>query len=193
MFVHGPVASVLAQRIEIDGFTESQPALSTSLAYPEQSYDSLIGSVGWQFSWSPDDRIHPYGRLTWDREFEDAPAQAFASAQSIPGSLQYAVPGHAFDERYGTLLIGDTHDYAATVEPFAAESTDRLLLTETARLLGVEHLDVIERWAGVYASAPDEFLVRDLDDRTTLVVVTSGIGMTTGLGLAARTLADRRR
>jgi len=105
-FVHGPVASVLAQQIEIDGFAESQPTLSTSLAYPEQSFDSLVGSIGWQFRWSPANRIHPYGRLTWDQEFEDAPEQAFASAQSIPGSLQYAVPGHDFDDRYGTLLIG---------------------------------------------------------------------------------------
>ena len=105
-FVHGPVASLLSQQVDVDGFAESQPDLSTSLAYPDQSFDSLIGSVGWQFRWSPDNRIHPYGRLTWDQEFEDAPEQAFASAQSIPAALQYAVPGHVFDERYGTLLIG---------------------------------------------------------------------------------------
>ncbi len=105
-FRHGPVLSVLSQQIDVDGYAESDAALSSALAYPDQSFDSLIGSAGWQFSWSPTDRIHPYGRVTWDREFEDAPAQAFASAQSIPGSLQYAVPGVAFDDRYGTLLLG---------------------------------------------------------------------------------------
>jgi outer membrane lipase/esterase len=105
-FRHGPVLSVLSQQIDIDGYAETQPELSTSLAFPDQSFDSLIGSVGWQFTWSPGDRIHPYGRVTWDHEFEDAPAQAFASAQSIPGSLQYAVPGVAFDDQYGTLLFG---------------------------------------------------------------------------------------
>jgi outer membrane lipase/esterase len=105
-FRHGPVLSVLSQQIDVDGYAESDPAMSSSLAFPDQSFDSLIGSAGWQFSWSPTDRIHPYGRLTWDREFEDAPAQAFASAQSIPGSLQYAVPGVAFDDSYGTLLLG---------------------------------------------------------------------------------------
>jgi outer membrane lipase/esterase len=105
-FRHGPVLSLLSQQIEIDGYAESDAALSSSLAYPKQSFDSLIGSAGWQFSWSPSERIHPYGRVTWDREFEDAPAQAFASAQSIPGSLEYAVPGVAFDDSYGTVLIG---------------------------------------------------------------------------------------
>jgi outer membrane lipase/esterase len=105
-FRHGPVASLLSQQIDVDGYAESDPELSSSLAYPDQSFDSLIGSAGWQFSWSPTDRIHPYGRVTWDREFEDAPEQAFASAQSIPVSLQYAVPGVAFDDSYGTLMLG---------------------------------------------------------------------------------------
>jgi outer membrane lipase/esterase len=105
-FKHGPVLGLLSQQIDVDGYAESDPAMSSSLAYPDQSFDSLIGSAGWQFSWSPADRIHPYGRVTWDREFEDAPAQAFATAQSIPGSLEYAVPGVSFDDSYGTLLLG---------------------------------------------------------------------------------------
>jgi len=105
-FRHGPVASLLSQQIDIDGFAESDPTLSTSLAYPDQGLDSLIGSVGWQFSYAPSDRIHPYARVTWDHEFEDPATQAFAIAQSIPGSLAYAVPGQEFDRDYGTLLLG---------------------------------------------------------------------------------------
>lgn len=105
-FRHGPVVSVLSQQIDVDGYAESDAALSSALAFPKQSFDSLIGSIGWQFNWTPSERIHPYGRVTWDREFEDAPAQAFATAQSIPGSLQYAVPGVAFDDSYGTVLVG---------------------------------------------------------------------------------------
>ncbi|MGO4780008.1 autotransporter domain-containing protein, partial [Lysobacter sp. 2RAB21] len=42
---HGPVIGILSQRIDVDGFAESEPTLSTSLAYPDQSFDSLIGSV----------------------------------------------------------------------------------------------------------------------------------------------------
>ena len=103
---HGPVLTVLSQQIDVDGYAESDASLSSSLAYSDQSVDSLIGSVGWQLEWSPTDRIHPYARITWDREFEDAPEQAFATAQSIPGSLEYAVPGLAFDDMYGTVLFG---------------------------------------------------------------------------------------
>lgn len=85
----------------------------------------------------------------------------------------------------GDLLIGDTHAYGASVDPFATESVDQLLLDETAALLGVATLRVRERWRGVYASAPGTFLVRRPRPGVTVVAVTAGIGMTTGLGLAA--------
>ncbi|TWI09059.1 autotransporter domain-containing protein [Aerolutibacter ruishenii] len=103
---HGPVIAVLSQKIEIDAFAESDPALSTSLAYPEQSFDSLIGSVGWQFSGTIHEHLKPYARVTWDEEFEDAPAEAFAQLQSMSVTLPYAVPGHRFDQTYGTLTFG---------------------------------------------------------------------------------------
>jgi outer membrane lipase/esterase len=103
---HGPVLSLLSQRISVDGYAENEPDLSTSLAYPDQEFDSLVGSAGWQASYAINDHLVPYARLTWDREFEDAPEQAFAQAQSMPGPLPYAVPGLAFDNTYGTLTYG---------------------------------------------------------------------------------------
>ncbi|MGH8077506.1 MAG: autotransporter domain-containing protein, partial [Lysobacter sp.] len=72
---HGPVIGGLAQQIEIDGYAESDPALSTSLAFPEQTFDSLIGSAGWQVTYAINDHLKPYARLTYDREFEDAPEE----------------------------------------------------------------------------------------------------------------------
>lgn len=90
----------------------------------------------------------------------------------------------------GDLLIGDTHAYAASVDPFAAESVDDLILGETARLLGVPQLRVRERWRGVYASAPGDFLVRQPQPGVTVVAVTAGIGMTTGLGLTAHVIGE---
>jgi outer membrane lipase/esterase len=103
---HGPVLGVTAQRIEIDGFAESDPGLSTSLAYPDQSFDSLVGSAGWQVSYAITSHLQPYARFTVDREFEDAASQAFARSQSIAGSLAYAVPGVDYDQSYSTLTFG---------------------------------------------------------------------------------------
>jgi outer membrane lipase/esterase len=103
---HGPVASVVSQHITVDGFAESEPTLSTSLAYPEQRFNSLIGSVGWQAAYQANDHLLPYARLTWDREFRRSADEAFAQAQSMPGTMPYAVPGTAYDRNYGTLTVG---------------------------------------------------------------------------------------
>jgi outer membrane lipase/esterase len=103
---HGPVVSVLSQRIDVDGFAEDHPEQATSLAYPDQSFDSLIGSVGWQASYAINDHVKPYARLTVDREFEDSAEEAWAQLQSMPGSAPYAVPGVKFDQDYSTLTFG---------------------------------------------------------------------------------------
>ncbi len=102
---HGPVASVLAQRIEIDGYTESNPS-ATALVHGDQEFDSLLASVGWQFDYSIHDHLRPYARLTLDRELEKLPEQAFAQLQTMPGVAPYAVPGVEFDRSYGTAVLG---------------------------------------------------------------------------------------
>lgn len=103
---HGPVLSLVAQRIEVDGFAESDPTVSSSLAYPSQDIDSLIGSAGWQFAYAASDSFRPYARITIDREFEDAPTEAFAQSQSLPSTLPYAVPARGYDTSYATATLG---------------------------------------------------------------------------------------
>ncbi|WP_030452990.1 TIGR03364 family FAD-dependent oxidoreductase [Herbidospora cretacea] len=90
----------------------------------------------------------------------------------------------------GDLVIGDTHRYATTLDPFNAEELDHHVLRETARLLGVPRLEVRERWRGVYASAARPFLDVSPVPGVRVVSVTSGIGMTTAFGLAPRVLDE---
>ncbi|HEY1531951.1 MAG TPA: TIGR03364 family FAD-dependent oxidoreductase [Galbitalea sp.] len=88
----------------------------------------------------------------------------------------------------GTLIVGDSHRYAATMDPFQAEKTSRILLTEIAKVLGVGSLKVKERWQGIYASSPRQpFLVEEVAPGVTVAIVTSGVGMTISFGLAERT------
>lgn len=103
---HGPVLSAFAQQIDVDGYTESNATLSTALGYPDQEYDSLVVSAGWQASYKINDHLAPYARITYDTETEDSAEQAFARALSIPGSLPYAVPGVEFDDTYLTAQFG---------------------------------------------------------------------------------------
>ena len=103
---HGPVLGLVVQQVDMDGFAESDPTLSTSLAYPDQDVDSLIASVGWQLAVTGDGAMRPYARFTWDNELEDAPEEAFAIAQTMASSGAYAVPTYGHDDSYGTVTLG---------------------------------------------------------------------------------------
>lgn len=90
----------------------------------------------------------------------------------------------------GTLLLGDSHRYAATQDPFLDESTSRTLHRTIGTVLSGHDLTVIERWQGIYASSPrGPLLVADVAEGVTVVSVTSGVGMTVGFGLAERNTA----
>lgn len=102
---HGPVLSLVSQRIDIDGFEESDPTLSTALGYPDQRFDSLVGSIGWQIA-ATQGGLRPYARATWDHEFEDAPGEAYARVLSLPATGEYAVPALPHDDGYATVTLG---------------------------------------------------------------------------------------
>jgi FAD dependent oxidoreductase TIGR03364 len=90
----------------------------------------------------------------------------------------------------GTLIVGDSHRYGLTQDPFMAEPTSDLLLGAIATILGVPSLHVLERWQGVYASSPKQpFLIAEAVPGVTAAIVTSGVGMTISLGLAEKTFA----
>lgn len=102
---HGPVGEVLLQRIRIDGYTESDPNLSTALAYPKQTFNSRLASLGYEGRYHIAEGWTPYARLSVDREFGKLPAEAWASMPSV-GSMEFAVPGPSFDRSYGSIAAG---------------------------------------------------------------------------------------
>ncbi|MFC5931335.1 TIGR03364 family FAD-dependent oxidoreductase [Cryobacterium melibiosiphilum] len=89
----------------------------------------------------------------------------------------------------GSLIVGDTHYRGDAVSPFQAEGASETLLDLTAELFAVPRPRVIERWQGVYASGPNDFLIEEPEPGVHLVAATTGIGMTTGLGLAESVVA----
>jgi FAD dependent oxidoreductase TIGR03364 len=121
-------------------------------------------------------------------ETDAAAALRFEMAARHPELLDI-VANVMFTQRPdGTLVVGDSHRYGVTQDPFLAESTSTTLLDAVARILGVRALRVVERWQGVYASSPRQpFLIAELEPGVTAVIVTSGVGMTISLGLAETT------
>ncbi len=90
----------------------------------------------------------------------------------------------------GTLLLGDSHAYQKTADPFLTETTSALLLDRIQDVLGVDNLNVTERWQGIYASSEvGPLLVATVAPGVTAVSVTAGIGMTVSFGLAARNVS----
>ncbi|MGC1303644.1 MAG: TIGR03364 family FAD-dependent oxidoreductase [Caulobacteraceae bacterium] len=89
----------------------------------------------------------------------------------------------------GSLIVGDSHHYAQTPDPFASAEVERLILQECAAVLGTAPA-VLERWTGTYASADFHSLVETPAEGVRLVLVTSGTGASTAFALAEEVIGD---
>ena len=124
---------------------------------------------------------------------------ALPEAQALRGRLESEQPEHlkngvhliAVQSGDGSLVVGDSHHYAATPDPFACEAVDGLILDEFETVFGRKAPRVLERWTGTYASAPDRTVVIDTPaPGVRLVMVTTGAGASTGFALGEEVAAD---
>lgn len=89
----------------------------------------------------------------------------------------------------GTIILGDSHHYHRTADPFLDETVTDALNNDISGRIG-RPLEIIERWQGIYASSDVALiLVRDIQPGVTVVSVTSGVGMTLSFGLAHRNVS----
>ena len=89
----------------------------------------------------------------------------------------------------GSLVVGDSHHYAPTPDPFASDLVEGLILEEFGAVFGIEP-PIIERWTGTYASAAQHSLIETPMDGVRLVTVTSGTGASTSFALAEEVIGD---
>ncbi len=90
----------------------------------------------------------------------------------------------------GSLVVGDSHHYGTTPDPFGREDVDQLILDEYAATIAPGRPTVLERWTGTYASAKGPMFMDRPADRLRLVMVTSGTGASTGFAIGQETIAD---
>jgi FAD dependent oxidoreductase TIGR03364 len=84
----------------------------------------------------------------------------------------------------GSLVVGDSHHYAATPDPFASEAVDALILREFAAVFGRPAPPARQRWTGTYAVAAGRHVLVDTPaPGVRLVMVTTGAGASTGFAL----------
>jgi FAD dependent oxidoreductase TIGR03364 len=124
---------------------------------------------------------------------------ALPQAQALKRRLEREQPAHLAEGVHlivaqgadGGLIVGDSHHYAATPEPFASAAVEALILQEFEAALGFAPPPVVQRWTGTYASSATETaVVRAPRPDVRLVIVTSGTGASTAFALGEEVTAD---
>jgi FAD dependent oxidoreductase TIGR03364 len=113
---------------------------------------------------------------------EAAPLKARIEQEEAQ-ALAWGIHLIAVQSADGSLVVGDSHDYGPTPDPFSHDAIDAAMLRQYAAVLG-QPPAIIERWTGTYASAAGHSIVRQPADGVSLVVVTSGTGASTSFALA---------
>lgn len=116
------------------------------------------------------------------------PALAAQLAAEHPALIADGIHLIVVQSADGSLVVGDSHHYGATVDDFAPESVDRNILDLARATLDLGKSEVIERWIGVYGSAERDAFIETPDPRIAITCVTSGTGASTAFGLAQDTL-----
>jgi FAD dependent oxidoreductase TIGR03364 len=90
----------------------------------------------------------------------------------------------------GSLVVGDSHHYAATPDPFSRSEVDALILAEFTAALGIAPPPAVERWIGTYASAADRPVLIDAPEAAVrIAIVTCGAGASTGFAIGEEVIA----
>ncbi|WP_156759841.1 TIGR03364 family FAD-dependent oxidoreductase [Microbacterium karelineae] len=141
---------------------------------------ALAGGIGLEFPVLTGSSMLRYSAFRQTAAYADLLARF---QRERPDMLDFDV-NQMYTEAPGMgLFLGDSHRTEPTAMPFQDEHVFGLLAREARRLFGLSHVDVRERWQGVYAKAPEDFLRERVADGVWVSAVTTGIGMTTGLGL----------
>ncbi len=127
-------------------------------------------------------RYHGYSQLP------QAEALRQRLSDSHAAHLAHGVHLIVVQSHDGSLVVGDSHHYDETPDPFAAGETEALILDEFTAATGLKPTAVRERWTGTYASSAERpYFIDAPSDRVRLVMVTSGAGASTAFGIAEKT------
>ena len=107
-----------------------------------------------------------------------------------PEHLANGVHMIAVQSADGSLVVGDSHHYGPTPDPFGSEAVDALILSEFAAVFGPRAPRITQRWTGTYSSAPVSAFRDAPHPDVRLVMVTSGTGASTGFALGEETIAE---
>lgn len=123
-------------------------------------------------------------------ELPEAEALRHVLAREQPAHLAGGVHLIVVRSADGSLVVGDTHVYGDTMDPFSDTALDQRVLEEFEAVFPGVGYDVTERWIGTYASASDLVLIDRPEDDICLVMVTSGTGASTSFAIAEEVIGE---
>ncbi len=124
---------------------------------------------------------------------------ALPEAQALRARLEAEQPEHLLHGIHlivaqsadGSLIVGDSHHYADTPDPFADERVHELILDEFAAATGHRAPPVLERWVGTYSAAVDRAMFIDAPaPAVRIAMVTSGSGASTGFAIGEEVVSE---
>ena len=106
-------------------------------------------------------------------------------AADNPALDRYGVHVMATQTASGELILGDSHEYGAEIEPFDKAMIDELIIDELKKILCLPDWTIQERWHGIYAKHPQlPVFQAQPQPGVSIAVGPGGAGMTMSFGLA---------
>jgi FAD dependent oxidoreductase TIGR03364 len=125
--------------------------------------------------------------------FADLPEAAALKVRvtaELPDAIRNGIHLIVVQSADGSLVVGDSHHYARTPDPFAPDDVDELILDEYKAVFAGQKPAVSARWTGTYASADRTMFADTPSENVRLVVITGGTGASTSFAIAEEVIAD---
>ncbi|EJF89005.1 TIGR03364 family FAD-dependent oxidoreductase [Bartonella tamiae] len=91
----------------------------------------------------------------------------------------------------GSLVVGDSHVYGHSPQPFASDHVDNMILEALDDVFDIPKRKIVKRWIGDYAYSADKTVLIDRPEpNVRLVVVTGGTGASTAFALGEEVLNE---
>jgi len=106
-------------------------------------------------------------------------------AVEMPDFMRYGIHVMAAQNRAGEVVVGDSHEYEADIEPFDKSAIEELILNYLHGIVRLRDATIAARWHGIYAKHPSRpVFTAHPQPGVHVVAAPGGTGMTVSFGTA---------